>query len=143
LTNSEFRIQNSELRVSRGVLNAVAAHAVREAPRECCGILIGSATSVSDAIAARNIDERATRFLIDPQDHIDAIRRARQRGLGVLGFYHSHPHSRAFPSPTDRAEASYPDHLYLIAGLVSEPPELRLFRLTNGNFLELAFVTVD
>jgi proteasome lid subunit RPN8/RPN11 len=131
------------LRVARGVVNAIVAHAIREAPRECCGVLIGSGTTVIEAWPARNIADKPTRFLIDPQGHIDAIRSARQRGLEVLGFYHSHPHSPAVPSETDRAEASYPDHLYLIVGLKDEPPEIRLFRLTDGNFRELAFVTDD
>jgi len=124
------------------VVAKIVEHARAEAPRECCGILIGSGTAVSEALAARNIAEQPTRFLIDPQDHIDAIRSVRGRGAQVVGFYHSHPHSSAVPSETDRAEASYPDHLYLIVGLASEPPEIRLFRLTDGNFLELAFVTV-
>jgi len=99
---------------------------------------------VTEAAAARNIADEPTRFLIDPQDHIDAIRRARTSGLAVVGFYHSHPHSAAIPSETDRAEATYPDHLYLIVGLAAATPEIRLFRFTtDGNFLELAFVTVD
>lgn len=106
-------------------------------------MLIGTGTSAIDAAPARNIADRATRFLIDPQDHIDAIRRARPNGLEVLGFYHSHPGSPAVPSDTDRAEASYPDHLYLIVSLKHERPEVRLFRLTDGNFRELAFVTSD
>jgi proteasome lid subunit RPN8/RPN11 len=126
------------------VLEAVSAHAMRDAPRECCGVLIGSAETVTEIATARNIAERPTRFLINPQDHLDAIRHARQRGLQVLGFYHSHPHSSAVPSETDRAEANYPDHLYLIVGLAAASPEIRLFRLTtDGNFRELAFVTVD
>jgi desampylase len=117
---------------------------MRDAPRECCGVLIGSAETVMDIAAAQNIAERPTRFLINPQDHLDAIRHARQRGLQVVGFYHSHPHSPAVPSETDRAEANYPDHLYLIVGLAAASPEIRLFRFTtDGNFQELAFVTVD
>ena len=106
-------------------------------------MLIGSGASVIDVAPARNIAEKPTRFLIDPQDHIDAIRVARQRGLDVLGFYHSHPHSPAVPSETDRAEASYPDDLYMIVSLKEDRPELRLYRLTDGNFRELAFVTSD
>ena len=126
------------------MLEAVSDHAMRDAPRECCGVLIGSGETVTEIAAAQNIAEGPTRFLINPQDHLDAIRRARQRGLQVLGFYHSHPHSSAVPSETDRAEANYPDHLYLIVGLAAASPEIRLFRLTtDGNFRELAFVTVD
>jgi len=132
------------VRVARAASDAMIAHARAEAPRECCGVLVGSAAAVMEAAAARNMADVPTRFLIDPQDHIDAIRRARQRGLQVVGFYHSHPHSSAVPSETDRAEANYPDHLYLIVGLAAASPEIRLFRFTtDGNFLELAFVTVD
>ena len=129
--------------MSARCIEAVVAHARAEAPRECCGLLVGTATAVSDAVPAKNLAEKATRFLIDPQDHIDAIRGARQHGLEVVGFYHSHPHSAPLPSETDRAEASYPDHLYLIVGLEDGRPELRLFRLRDGNFRELAFVTSD
>jgi proteasome lid subunit RPN8/RPN11 len=117
------------------------AHARAEGSRECCGLLVGTGTSVTEAVPARNLADLPTRFLIDPQDHINAIRDARVRGLEVLGFYHSHPHSPPVPSETDRAEASYPDHLYLIASLASEPPEIRLFRFSGGDFLEVAFVT--
>ena len=48
-------------------------------------------------------------------------------------------------SETDRAEASYADHLYLIISLAVDPPDVALFRLDDGgrgNFLRLPFVTV-
>ena len=106
-------------------------------------MLIGTGSTVTEAAAARNLAERPTRFFVDPQDHIDAIRHARERGVEVLGFYHSHPHSSPVPSPTDVSEASYPDRLFVIVGLEHDTPEIRCFRLTDGNFLELALVTVD
>lgn len=106
-------------------------------------MLVGSGASVAAAVPARNIAATATRFLIDPQDHIVAIRGARDRGLAVLGFYHSHPYSPAVPSETDRAEAAYPENLYMIVSLIEDRPEHRLYRLTDGNFRELAFVTSD
>ena len=128
----------------RPALEAVVAHARAEAPRECCGLLVGNLQSVSEAVAARNMAAVATtRFLVDPQDHIKTLRAARGRGLDVLGFYHSHPHTAAVPSETDRAEASYPDHLYLIVSLAVEPADARLFRLVAGNFRAVRFVTID
>jgi proteasome lid subunit RPN8/RPN11 len=129
--------------ISRRALDAVIAHARAETPRECCGLLVGQAASIRDAVPARNLAAVATRFLVDPQDHFDALRAARSRGLEIVGFYHSHPHTSPVPSPTDRAEASYPGHLYLIVGLAGETPDVRLFRLVDGNFLQVRFVTID
>jgi proteasome lid subunit RPN8/RPN11 len=132
-----------EVEISRRVLDAVVAHARVEAPRECCGLLVGHGSSVSEAVAARNIADRPNRFLVDPQDHVKTLRASRQRGLEVLGFYHSHPRTAAAPSARDREEASYPDHLYLIVSLAGGSADVRLFRLVDGNFLEVGFVTVD
>jgi proteasome lid subunit RPN8/RPN11 len=129
------------MRLSQAAHSDIIAHARAAKPAECCGLLVGTSGSVTEAVPARNLADLPTRFLIDPQDHINAIRDARVRGLEVLGFYHSHPHSPAVPSETDRAEAGYPDHLYLIASLASEPPEIRLFVFSEGNFLEVPFVT--
>ena len=124
------------------VLRDVLAHARDAAPGECCGLLVGRGDAVIEAVRARNVAGQPNRFLIDARDHIDGRRDARQRGLEVLGFYHSHPHSSAAPSETDREEAGYPDHLFLIVGLRDQPPDIRLFTLDGGNFLQVPFVTV-
>jgi proteasome lid subunit RPN8/RPN11 len=118
-------------------LDDVVSHAREMAPAECCGVLLGLEGTVVEARRTRNLATDVNRFLIDPKDHIDARREARPRRLDVVGFYHSHPRSAAVPSPTDLAEASYPDHLYLIVGLAGEEPEVRLYRLEAGHFLEL------
>jgi len=102
-------------------------------------MLLGTPDVVIDARRARNLATDANRFLIDPKDHIDARREARARHLEIVGFYHSHPRSAPVPSPTDLAEASYPDHLYLIVGLAGEQPDARLYRLEAGGFTELTF----
>ena len=126
-------------RIATGALEAVIAHARDVAPAECCGLLLGSPASIVEAVRTRNIaDDPALRFLIDPKDHIDGRREARRRSLEVVGFYHSHPRSPAAPSARDRAEAGYPDDLYLIVSLLEEPPEIRVFR----NFIPVPFVTV-
>ena len=91
----------------RAVRDDVIAHAREMAPAECCGLLVGSAREIVAAVRAANLADNPSRFLIDPKDHIRARREARARGLDVVGFYHSHPHSDARPSPTDLAEASY------------------------------------
>jgi proteasome lid subunit RPN8/RPN11 len=125
------------MRVAATALEAVVAHARGAAPAECCGLLVGRPGEIVDAIPTRNISADPLRFFIDPKDHIDGRRAARHRGLEVVGFYHSHPRSAAEPSETDVAEASYPDHLYLIVSLAAEPPDVSLFRLEEGAFVRV------
>jgi proteasome lid subunit RPN8/RPN11 len=128
----------ASVRLPASVLDVVVAHAARVRPRECCGGRVGREDEILQAVEARNLSEDPNRYLLDPADHIAIRRDARAAGLAVVGFYHCHPHSAARPSATDQAEAAYPGHLYLIVGV----DEVRLFRLTGGNFVETPFVTV-
>jgi proteasome lid subunit RPN8/RPN11 len=124
-------------------LDDMVRHAREAAPDECCGLLLGRGDEIVEALPARNIaDQPASRFLIDPHDHIECRREARARGLEVVGFYHSHPRSSSEPSPRDLDEFSYPGHLYAIVSLRGEPAEVSLFRFEAGNFQRVSFVTV-
>ena len=131
------------IEIARAVLDEVVAHARAAAPSECCGLLVGRADAIVDAVRAANIaDDPVRRFVVDPKDHIDGRRQARTRGLAVVGFYHSHPVSPAEPSTTDVAEAGYADHLHLIVSLSGNAPGIAVFRLESGNFRAVPFVTV-
>src|ERR1700683_1952877 len=94
-----------ECSVRPGVLEAVLAHALGARPSECCGVLLGKDGEILEDVPTGNLSERPKGFLIDPRDHINARRAARDRGLDVVGFYHSHPGSTGEPSATDLAEA--------------------------------------
>ncbi len=122
----------------------MAAHAREARPEECCGILVGRAGEIVDAIRSPNrADDPLRRYLLDPAVHIGARRDARSAGLAVLGFYHSHPDSPPTPSATDRENASYEDHLYAIVRPLPAGCDARLFRLTTEGFVEETMVTVD
>ena len=128
------------MRLLAPVEAAIVAHARSAAPDECCGLLLGTADTISEARPARNIaaDVRR-RYLIDPVDHLAAIREARQRSLEVVGAYHSHPRSGAMPSATDAAEA-FGAFLFVIVGLQAEPPEIRAWTWEEGNFTAVPLV---
>ena len=111
-------------------------------PSECCGVLLGTPGEITQAVPTRNLADDPNRFLIDPKEHIDARRAGRRRGLEIVGFYHSHPHSPAAPSSTDLQEASYSGSLYAIVGLVAEPAEVRIYRFDDGSFVGVPFLTV-
>jgi len=122
--------------VSARVLEDVWAHAREVAPRECCGVLIGVTDRIMESVRARNLDEHPNRFQLDPRDHIAALRSARARHLDVVGFYHSHPHSPAYPSETDIAECGYAAALHLIVGRGVGGDEARLFTIERERVTE-------
>jgi proteasome lid subunit RPN8/RPN11 len=124
--------------ISSRVLDDVVAHARECQPRECCGLLVGEDRRIVASLRATNLADSPSRFLIDPKDHIDARRTARAKGLDVIGFYHSHPHSGADPSPTDIAEATYPDAVQLIVGWNGERADVRLFKFVDGKVEEVS-----
>ncbi len=124
------------------VLDELRSHARDESPRECCGMLVGSAGRIADSARAVNLEAGTTRFRIDPRDHIRAIRDARARQLDVVGFYHSHPRSRAYPSQTDVADAGYAGAMHLIVGVGEHGAlEARLFTIEGETVTELNYVT--
>ena len=104
----------------------------RAVPSECCGVLAGRDGRVTALYAVPNAaDDRLTRYEMDPAELWAARRRARDEGLDVLGFYHSHPRTPPVPSSYDIERAYYPDAVYAIAGLVPGF-EVRAFRIANG-----------
>jgi len=116
-------------------IEAIRAHASREYPNECCGILVGAANEgskeVREVIPLKNlrldpenaqkllpvsdprIESERNRFLIDPKDQLRVEKEARARGLEVLGYFHSHPDHPARPSNYDRDHA-WPWYSYVI-----------------------------
>jgi proteasome lid subunit RPN8/RPN11 len=121
----------TSIRIPAVVVSGMLAHAREEAPRECCGLLVGRETSIVRSVRARNLDGKATRYLIDPEDHFAAIRSARTEGLEIVGAYHSHPSSTPVPSETDIAEAdSGSDFLYVIVSPIRD--DVRAYRIEAG-----------
>ena len=128
------------LRIPGAVREALIGHAQREAPNECCGLLIGKGTDIVDAHPARNNVASKTRFTINPADHFVAIRKARAAGQEVVGAYHSHPASAALPSASDLAEASEGAPVMLIVSLMPPAPIVRAFMLEPGGSKEIRIV---
>jgi [CysO sulfur-carrier protein]-S-L-cysteine hydrolase len=125
------------------VLNVVMAHAFREWPNECCGLLAGvrsldgAELQVSREFSLRNVaDDPRTEFLSEPRDMFEAVRTMRAEELDVLAVYHSHPTSEPVPSRKD-VERSYGDSVVtLIVGLENDPPLLRGWWLTTEGVAE-------
>ena len=133
------------MHIRTDVVEAIAAHATRERPRECCGILVAADGEIVEAVAAENVAAEPTRrYEVSPADHFTQIRRCRDsvragiRPLRIAGVYHSHPHSDPVPSATDLDQA-WAEYLYVIAGPVddSNSIDIRGYRLRDGRFVEV------
>ena len=129
--------------LGEGVRDAIVAHALEAAPDECCGLLVGNAGAIDEAVRTPNVDPKpSVRYEVDPAVHVALIRRLRGSGRDVVGCYHSHPHSPALPSPADVEAAHYPGFIWLIVSLVQRGgPELRAFHIdgdAGGAVVELA-----
>lgn len=105
-------------------------------PLEACGLLIGTAEEVVEVFPARNEAASARVYSVHPLDLLKADRHAESQGLELIGVYHSHTHSEPFPSPTDVAQAPDPQWLYIIVSLRQTFPEVRAYRIREGNISE-------
>src|SRR5579875_694601 len=109
--------------LSRSLYDQLRTHGEETYPHECCGIMLGRASAdaihVSELVRAGNTrtDSAHNRYNIAPQELIRAQREARNKGLDIVGFYHSHPDHPAQWSPTDFAEAHWFGCAYVITAV--------------------------
>ena len=121
-----------------GVLfKEIAEHGLREFPNEACGLLAGPDGAPVKFFPMRNLDASPVSYRLDPKEQLHAFDRIEEEGWELLGIVHTHTHSEASPSETDRKLAFYPDALYLIMSLSDrERPVLRAFRIADGDVAE-------
>jgi proteasome lid subunit RPN8/RPN11 len=100
-------------------VDSIRSHAIASHPEECCGALLGvkngKGTHVSELLPLGNTVKvnRQRRFLVTPEDYRKAERDASEKGLDIVGFYHSHPDHPARPSSFD-LEHAFPGWSYVI-----------------------------
>jgi len=130
------------------IVDRIVAHCLDGYPLEACGLLAGPAapdpadarpapeTEVVRAYPAANAAASARVYTVEPRDLLRADRDAEGAGLELVGVWHSHTHTEAYPSPTDVAQAPDPAWHYLIVSLRDTEPVLRSYRITNGKIAE-------
>lgn len=118
----------------------MVASCLREYPLEACGILLGSPLKVSYVKSATNVEQSARIYTVDPKDMLAADRLAEQLGVELVGVYHSHTHSEAFPSPTDVTQAPDGTWNYFLVSLKRAIPEVRAYRIAEGKITETPVV---
>ena len=109
--------------IRQSELDALRRHGEETYPHECCGVMLGRLEDgervVEAVLRAGNtrVDSPHDRYSIDPRELVRIQRESRQRGLDIVGFYHSHPDHPARWSQTDFAEAHWVGCSYVITSV--------------------------
>jgi proteasome lid subunit RPN8/RPN11 len=125
------------LHIQASHYEAMIDHAQQSPDVEVCGLLggvvEGNIWQTTGCYPAMNVAPHpATTYTLDPVELVEVFYKLQQQGQRLIGIYHSHPHGPAHPSPTDIAQATYPDVAYLI-----------LYREADGTFRGAAWRIFD
>lgn len=125
---------NQPVRLPRTAYDEIIAHARVGKPEEVCGIVRGVELKATTVKRAQNVaEDRVIHYEVDMQTLLEFARHEDE----MVGVYHSHPESPAYPSATDAWIAEYPNKIYFICSLEhDDAPVLRAFRMT-AHFVEL------
>jgi proteasome lid subunit RPN8/RPN11 len=154
--SSRFRLP--DVRIDREALVTIVAHARRDAPNECCGLLVGRGPAktgpceiqILEAVPTSNgASDPARRYEISPIDYFAQIRRCRKINASqnerfvVVGAYHSHPRGGPDASETDTAQA-FRDFVFVIVGLGGgDGMQIRAYTLDAGALTPIELTVVD
>jgi len=124
-----------KLSLEKEHFNMMIEHSKREAPAEACGVLAGLDNKVAKVFPMTNDEHSNTRYLVNPKEQFAVFKQIREEGLSLLGVYHSHVSSVAYPSETDCKLAVY-DIAYFIISLQNKEPVVKAFRINDDNISE-------
>jgi [CysO sulfur-carrier protein]-S-L-cysteine hydrolase len=147
----------------------VVAHCLDGFPLEACGLLAGqerpgpdgpspgtqatagpgtgtwaspgTGTWVGAVYPTANAARSARLYTVEPRDLLKADRTAEAAGLSLIGVWHSHTHTPAYPSPTDINQAPDPGWHYVLVSLRDPEPVVRSYRIVDSQVEEELVVT--
>ncbi len=125
------------MRIAQSLIDEIVAHARDDLPNECCGMVGGGDGGARTVYRAENAEASPLRYSIDASEQFRLMQTIEAAGEELVGIYHSHTKSAAYPSQTDVNLAGWPDAVYLIASLAdSEAPEVKGFWIRDGRIEE-------
>jgi proteasome lid subunit RPN8/RPN11 len=123
-------------------IDEMIAHCLTALPYEGCGLLVGDAPSatVRRVVRTENFARSSRLYTVGSRDILRTDREAETEGLSIVGVFHSHTHTDAYPSPTDIVQAPDPGWHYLVVSLRDEVASVRSYRIERGVATEEAIV---
>lgn len=124
---------NAQGRQSAGGVASRGPDAAVEVVRAFTGVGVAE---VREVYPATNAARSARVYTVEPKDLLRSDREAERAGLSLIGVWHSHTHTPAYPSPTDIAQAPDPFWHYVLVSLSDTDPVLRSYRIVGGEVTE-------
>jgi proteasome lid subunit RPN8/RPN11 len=130
------------MKISQALIDEMVAHSREDLPNECCGMIGGRDGEATTVVPVENSAASPLRYEMDPQGQFDALKAIEGVGDELLGIYHSHTRSAAYPSQTDVNQAvAWPEQVYVIVSLEHEDaPDVKAYDLAD---LKIADVELD
>jgi [CysO sulfur-carrier protein]-S-L-cysteine hydrolase len=130
------------MRIPQSLIDEMVAHARADLPNECCGMVGGRGGEATSVVRVANSAASPLRYEMDPQEQYNALKAIEDAGDELLGIYHSHTKSAAYPSQTDVNQAvAWPEQVYVIVSLADpDAPDVKAFDLKE---LKIADVALD
>lgn len=129
--------------IPRIIISKLFEHSLLEDPNECCGLLLGNDEKVIEIRNLNNVhDNPMTRYEIDRKDLMKVQKYCDNNNMEILGVYHSHTHSQAYPSPTDikvaRLIKDFFDPYYILISLIEKTrPIIRGYKIDLESVTEI------
>lgn len=107
-------------------------------PLEACGLMAGKADIIQQIYPVKNILSSPVAYQMDPTQQVNAMLELEEQGWELLAIYHSHPLGPPTPSPSDIAQATYPEAAYVIISLRDmRSPSIRAFKIDEASVSEI------
>ena len=126
------------IKISEEYRHKIIEHSMTSDGHEACGILAGKKGRVEKVYKMANMsDSPETCYFMDPKEQLKVLKSIRSEGLEILGIYHSHPSSEAYPSEKDVELAFYPEASYVIVSLhPSGKIQFKSYKIVGGKISE-------
>ncbi len=126
------------MRLPGALRDEIVAHAMRDAPNECCGVV-----AVRDGVAEvvhplENLAASPLRFEVDGMALHHLLSEIEDGGAALGAIYHSHTRSAPYPSQTDiNFAAGWPGTEWVIVGTKVASPTVRSYLIEDGAVTEV------
>lgn len=125
------------LMLSKVVQETMIAHAQERYPKEACGFLIANeGNKIVRIQTMRNVDDSPIGYSMEPKEQFLVEKQLRQRKEQIVGIYHSHTASDAYPSSVDVSLAISPDISYVLVSLKDrQTPDIKSYRIKGETII--------